>query len=394
MIFSEVIIKNRKWSPDSDDSMPALHSVTDTLEDNSEYVSEDSKQVLWREKPRASRSVTYMVSKLIPLSTSPAWDEIDVSLNIHLTGSDSLTGFCDEAHFARSHLKKMMSALLKSSTQANAALFCLEQIQSEDILEDLQIAFAKLLPHSLLHAEKLPELRTAIMRLRSQDVIYQRLPLETRKAITIYLDCPPSTSVSSTAARIVSNASSIRSGSCSRPSNTITEFSTQTTSQKPSTTLNSFADNHEIQDSGTGFFVNAQNIVITDGNFVVSENPTPSQAQPVPQTSQTQPSPSASQTQIQGFYVNAQNVVITSSTFVLSEHPTPQTSQTQPSRSEIQKALTSIQDSGFYVNTQNVITGGTFEESDSGVFVDAQSLVILMALLWILTRVSLGMLQV
>lgn len=214
------------------------------------------------------------------------------------------------------------------------------------------------------------------MRLRSQDVIYQRLPLETRKAITIYLDCPPSTSVSSTAARIVSNASSIRSGSCSRPSNTITEFSTQTTSQKPSTTLNSFADNHEIQDSGTGFFVNAQNIVITDGNFVVSENPTPSQAQPVPQTSQTQPSPSASQTQIQGFYVNAQNVVITSSTFVLSEHPTPQTSQTQPSRSEIQKALTSIQDSGFYVNTQNVITGGTFEESDSGVFVDAQSLVI------------------
>ena len=201
MIFSEVIIKNkRNRSPDSDDSMPALHSVADALEDDSEYVSEDSKQVLWREKPKASRSPTYMVSKLIPLSTSPVWDEINASLNIRLTGSDSLTGFCDEAHFTRSHHKKTLSVLLEGSTQTKAALFCLMQIQSEDISEDLQIAFAKLLPHSLLHAEKLPELKAAIMRLRSQDIIYQRLPLMTRKAIIVYLVYPPSTSGSSSAA--------------------------------------------------------------------------------------------------------------------------------------------------------------------------------------------------
>jgi hypothetical protein len=31
-----------------------------------------------------------------------------------------------------------------------------------------------------------------------------------------------------------------------------------------------FADNCQIQDSGSGFFANAQNITITGGNFVVS----------------------------------------------------------------------------------------------------------------------------
>ena len=262
MIFSEVIIKNKRdRSPDSDDSMPFLPSVTDTLENDSEYVVEDSKQVLWRENPRASGSLTYMVSKLIPLSASPVWDDMNVSLNIRLTGSDSLTGLCDEAHFARSHLKKTFFALLKGSTQANAALFCLEQIRSEDITKDLQITFAKLLPHSLLHAEQLPELRTAIMRLRSQDNIYQRLPVETRIAITVYLDYPPSTSGSSPAARTVPNISS------TRPSDTITESSTQATGQEPSTTLNSFVDNPQTQ-----------GLVITGGTFIL-EHSTPSQAQ-------------------------------------------------------------------------------------------------------------------
>ena len=197
--------KKRDRSPDSDDSMSAFHSVSDAS--NSEYESEDSEQVQW-ENPRASRSLTYRVSKLTPLFTSPAWDEINASLNIHLTGSDSLTGLCDEAHFARSHLRRTLSTLLKGSTQAKAALFCLTQIQSEDITEDLQIAFAKLLPHSLLHAKQLPELGTAIQQLRNQHLIYPRLPVDTRKAITDYLNYLPSTSGSGTAARTVPNVSS------------------------------------------------------------------------------------------------------------------------------------------------------------------------------------------
>ena len=88
----------------SDDSMPTKHSIPDTSEDDSEYDVEDSKQVRWKESPRSSRSFTYRVSELIPLSISPVWDEIKASLNICLTGSDSLTSLCDEAHFARSHL--------------------------------------------------------------------------------------------------------------------------------------------------------------------------------------------------------------------------------------------------------------------------------------------------
>ena len=167
-----------------------LQSVTGTvendLEEDLEEDLEDSQQVR-RENFRASRSLNYRVSKLIPLSTSPAWDEVKILLtrNIRLTGSDSLTGFCDEAHFARSHLKKTMTALLKGSTQAKAALFCVKQMQSEDITEDLKIAFAKLLPHSLLHAEELLELRFAILRLRTRYQL-ERFPAETRKAIADY----------------------------------------------------------------------------------------------------------------------------------------------------------------------------------------------------------------
>ena len=203
MIFSEGMIRNKRprcsHSDDIDDSMPSSHLVSDTSEEDdseydsddsedSDYDSEDSEEVRWREEPRVSRSLTYRASKLIPLSTSSAWDELNASRTIHLTGSDSLKGFCDEAHFARSHLKKTLSALLQGSKQSKAAFFCLKQIQSKDITEDLQIAFAKLLPHSLLYAERLPELRTAIQWLQTQHLIYQRLPVETRKAMTDYLN--------------------------------------------------------------------------------------------------------------------------------------------------------------------------------------------------------------
>ena len=106
----------------------------------------------------------FRASELIPLSTSSAWDEIYASLNaspyFHLTGPDSLASLCDEAHFVRSNLKKTWSTLIEGSTQADAALFCLK-LMRDDVLGELQIAFAKLLPHSLLHADKLPELTQA-----------------------------------------------------------------------------------------------------------------------------------------------------------------------------------------------------------------------------------------
>ena len=213
--------------------MPVIHSVSDSSEDDSddfESDSDNSEQVRWRESPRASRSDSpvskYSVYKLTPLTTSPAWDEIDALLNIRLKGPDSLLGLCDEASFARSHLKKTMSVLLKGSKQARAALFCLKQIHSTDISKELQIAFAKLLPHSLFHAEQLPELRTAVQQLQTQHVIYQRLPVETWKAITDYLR---STSGSRTAAWAVPKFSSTR-----RPQ-PIMKPLTEATSQKPST---------------------------------------------------------------------------------------------------------------------------------------------------------------
>jgi hypothetical protein len=125
-----------------------------------------------------------------------------------------------------------MSALLKGSKQARAALFCLKEIQSVHITKDLQIAFAKLLTHSLFHAEQLPELRTAIQQLRTQHIIYQRLPVETQKAMTEYL---PSTSGYRTVARTVSNVSSTRPLS----SDAITNSSIHAMSQTPFSTLNS-----------------------------------------------------------------------------------------------------------------------------------------------------------
>ena len=268
----------RNSSQDSVDSMPSLHSVTETDDDDDDY---DGEQVRQRERPGVPRSPPYRVSELIPLSTSPEWDEINTSLNIYMTGSDSLMGLCDEARFARSRLKETMSVLLEGPTQAKAALFCIKQIQSEDITKELQIAFAKLLPHSLFHAEQSPELKAAIHQLRTQSLIYQRLPVETRKAITDYL---PSTSGSKTATQTGPNVSSTRP----HPSDSITKSLTQSMSQKPSTTLNSSTTRRTGQRSSSS----AQSP--SSAGSVRSEHLNP-QAQPVPPTSQTKPSPSVSQ---------------------------------------------------------------------------------------------------
>src|ERR1700722_18072988 len=63
----------------STDSMPRLHSVSNTS-DSEESDSEEG----------GPGSAIYSVSELTPLSTSPAWDDINASLNIRLTGANSL----------------------------------------------------------------------------------------------------------------------------------------------------------------------------------------------------------------------------------------------------------------------------------------------------------------
>ena len=252
------------FSEDDDDNDDGDDADTDD-----DYADNENEHVLGMVKARATRSVSYRVSnsKLTPLSTSPAWDEINASLNIRLTGSDSLTGVCDEARFVRLHLKKTMSVLLEGSTQAKAALFCTKQIQSEDITKDLQIAFAKLLPYSLLHAEQLPELNTAIQQLSTQRLIYQRLPVETRKAITDYL----------------------LSTSGSRPSDTITKSSTQ--------------DNLQIHNnSGSVLFSSPSNVQINGNTFDISF--------------MAQPSSSAVSEHLVPSQV--QNIVINGDTFAIS----------------------------------------------------------------------------
>ena len=118
----------------SDSTMPSLQSVSDVgyyTEDSTDSEdSVDSERIRRRQalKAKTSKSASYRVSQLAPLSTSPAWDEINAQLNIPLRGPESLRGLCDEAHFARSRLRKTLSALLNDYTQAEAALFCLEQI--------------------------------------------------------------------------------------------------------------------------------------------------------------------------------------------------------------------------------------------------------------------------
>ncbi len=106
--------------------------VSDSEDSDYDDSDDDGEIIRPRQVLRGPISASYPTSQLTPLTTSPAWHEINAQLNIHLTGPDSLQGLCDEAHFARSCLTKTSSALLKKSTQAEAARFCIEQIKDED----------------------------------------------------------------------------------------------------------------------------------------------------------------------------------------------------------------------------------------------------------------------
>jgi len=79
--------------------------------DDSDYDnSDDDNERIYRRQ--LLRGPSYPVSQMTPLSMSPVWDEINARLNIRLTGPDSLEGFCEGAHFARSRLTKTSSASL------------------------------------------------------------------------------------------------------------------------------------------------------------------------------------------------------------------------------------------------------------------------------------------
>jgi len=175
-------------SDDSEDS--GVSSTGDDFEDFAKRIRRG--QAL---KAKGPELASYRVSDLTPLSTSPAWVEINARLNIRLTGPDSLQSLCDEAHFARWCLTKTSLALLNDLTQAKAALFCLEQIANENTTEDLRVAFAKILPYSLSHTCQSPELTTNIRILLTQHpTLCKRLPLVTTKAMADYLSRFPSPS--------------------------------------------------------------------------------------------------------------------------------------------------------------------------------------------------------
>ena len=276
--------------PESDDSTRAVCSKRSDSED-----FDDNEQIRWSQalKSKGPVSASYSVHQLTPLSTSSAWDEINAQLNIRLKGPDFLQSLCDEAHFVRSCLTKTSSALLNDLTQAKAALFCVKQITNKGTTEDLRVAFAKLLPHSLSHARpQWPELTTNIQILLTQNpTLCDSLPSVTMQAITDYLRRLPSP-IRSEKCRAAAGVVPKASPAPQHPPGIVPKSST-TTGQKVSTTPTSSTARRRSQNSSRP----SQPRSTTD-----SKHRTPSQPQPVPRiflvpshSAQTQPSPSTSQ---------------------------------------------------------------------------------------------------
>ena len=279
--------------PESDDSTRAVCSKKKS--DSEDF--DDNEQIRWEQalKSKGPVSASYSVYQLTPLSTSSAWDEINTQLNIRLKGPDFLQSLCDEAHFVRSCLTKTSSALLNDLTQAKAALFCVKQITNKRTTEDLRVAFAKLLPHSLSHARpQWPELTTNIQILLTQHpTLCESLPSVTMQAITDYLRRLPSP-IRSEKCRAAAGVVPKASPAPQHPPGIVPKSSTKaTTGQKASTTPTSSTARRRSQKSSRP----SQPRSTTD-----SKHRTPSQPQPVPRiflvpshSAQTQPSPSTSQ---------------------------------------------------------------------------------------------------
>jgi len=227
------------------DSIPSTRTASDTSDDSEDFAKRMRRpQGL---KARGPKTASYQVSQLTPLSTSPAWDEINAQLDIRLTGPESLRGLCHEAHFVRSRLMKTSSALLTDFTQAEAAFFCLEQITDENTTEDLRVAFAKLLPHSLSHASQWPELTINILNLVTNlPTLCQRLPLVTMNAIEDYFGRLPPPSGSEEpriAAEVVPKPVPKSSTKATTGQKASTTPTSSTASQKSSPSLQSYSTN-------------------------------------------------------------------------------------------------------------------------------------------------------
>ncbi|KAF4615697.1 hypothetical protein D9613_012527 [Agrocybe pediades] len=201
-------IMQKEHESDSSDSMIPLLSVSDSSDDSDD--DEDSSdesiegdRITYRGDTAAGAKMgqfgPYHVSQIGPLSTSLMWDDINSRLNIKLLGPDSLQGLCDEAAFARANLPATMSNFLDKSKQAHSAVFCLEQVTSQGTKDVIRSAFATLLPDLLAHAEATAKLINTIETLLTANpAICKRLPPETMKSITSYLERVNSAKQSST----------------------------------------------------------------------------------------------------------------------------------------------------------------------------------------------------
>ncbi|KAF4620557.1 hypothetical protein D9613_000082 [Agrocybe pediades] len=175
------------------DSAGANNGADTDSDDNSDDESMGGDRINHRGETAASVKIgefdSYHILQIAPLSISSKWDEINAQLNIKLLGPDSLQGFCDEASFARSNLPTTMSHFLKKSKQASSAVFCLEQILSEDTEDVMRSAFANLLPDLLSHAQATVKLTSSIETLLTANpAIRKQLPPEMMSSITSYLE--------------------------------------------------------------------------------------------------------------------------------------------------------------------------------------------------------------
>jgi len=126
----------------------------------------------------------YNAIDIAPLIGLPGWDKLKTQINVALRGPQAIQGLCDEADFVRSYLPKTRSSILQKAVQTEGSLFCIKEMCSVDIGEDVRLAFANLLPDSLFYAERSQDLIASISALRTLHAkLLTKLPLYTFNAI-------------------------------------------------------------------------------------------------------------------------------------------------------------------------------------------------------------------
>jgi len=126
----------------------------------------------------------YNAIDIAPLIGLAGWDKVKTQVNIALRGPQVIQGLCDEAEFVRSYLPKTRSSILQKTVQTESSLFCIREMCSVHIGEDVRLAFANLLPESLFYAERSQDLIASIEALRTLHAkICPNLPLYTLNVI-------------------------------------------------------------------------------------------------------------------------------------------------------------------------------------------------------------------